>query len=175
MIRDEKELEDYICNNQEYFICELKKIFGKDEDIKFVGRQVKLGDDNIIDLLYYFENMCPEEKVPEISFVIIELKFRQLIAKDLSQLCRYVNILRDKAFSDEQFQNKNKEISVYGVFVSFGLDDDMQNISMSYGDEFFYIKIKPKLEFEQESWSYKEDYIDNIKLDKRIYDLLEGE
>lgn len=175
MINNERELEDYICNNQEEFICELKKIFGENNQIEFVGRQVKLGDDNIVDLLYSYEKKYNEEKVSVINFIVVELKFRQLIAKDLGQLSRYVNILRDKTFYDEEFQKRKKETSVYGVFVSFGLDDDMQNISMTNSDEFFYIKIKSRLKFEQESWSYKEDYIDNIKLDKRIYNLLKGE
>lgn len=52
MINYEKDLEDYICNNQEEFINQLQEIYGK--DIKFLGRQVDIGKrENIADLVYY--------------------------------------------------------------------------------------------------------------------------
>ena len=42
MISSEKELEDYICDNQEEFINVLKKIYAV-KNIEFIGRQIKIG------------------------------------------------------------------------------------------------------------------------------------
>lgn len=82
MINSEKDLENYICNNNEQFIESLKKEFyAKDCDIKFLGRQVKIGDSNIADLVYYFDK--PQKDIPVINrnYIIVELKFRNLSQK----------------------------------------------------------------------------------------------
>lgn len=55
MILSERDLENYICENQDEFIRQLKSIYGEDNDIKFLGRQVDLGNrENIADLIYYY-------------------------------------------------------------------------------------------------------------------------
>ena len=89
MIDSEKSLEDYICNHQEKFIAILKtNMKEKDCDIKFLGRQVRLGNDNIADLIYYYEKLTTYEEIEmnERIYIIVELKYRSLEPKDLVQL-----------------------------------------------------------------------------------------
>lgn len=164
MIKCEKELEDYICENQKDFINCLKKIYGEDEDIKFVGRQVRLGNDNIVDLLYYSKD-C--EQIPtgleinHYNFYIVELKYRQLVSSDISQLCRYMNILRKK------INDIDGEIYIGGIFVSDGIDDNVSTIAFQL-DDIVFLDMKQTLNFERLSYSYKEEYINSLKLDERI-------
>lgn len=123
MILSEKDLENYICENQDEFIKQLKSIYGEDNDIKFLGRQVDLGNrENIADLIYYYN-----EDKDFINYIVVELKYRNIQPKDLSQISRYMNVSIDK-LSQEEYSNF--DFDVRGVFVSFGLDDDMQYISM---------------------------------------------
>ena len=64
------------------------------------------------------------------------------------------------------------EHTVYGLFVSFGQNDLMQDISMNLpNSNIDYIEIKNDITFKQENWHHKEEYIENIKLDQRIIDL----
>ena len=57
----EKELENYICNHQDEFILVLKNtVYGEDCDIKFLGSQVKIGESNIADLIYYYDEIEKE-------------------------------------------------------------------------------------------------------------------
>lgn len=175
MIQSEKDLEDYICNNQEKFIETLKSIYGEDEDIKFLGRQVKIGQNNIADLVYYFKN---NEEIKDkdnnivfieesLNYIIIELKFRKLEPKDLSQLQRYMNSLQSKLLDDNKYSDYITEI--YGVFVSLGENDEMQDIAMSDNiNNISYIQIETNIEYKINNWSYKDEYIKNINLDKRI-------
>ena len=95
MFSSEKDLENYICENQENFIDCLKEIYGEDNNIKFLGRQVDLGNrENIADLIYYYDDILGNEKYR--TFVIVELKNRKLQPRDLSQLSRYINLLQNK-------------------------------------------------------------------------------
>ena len=169
MLQSEKDLEDYICNNQKEFIKVLKGIYGEDEDIKFVGRQVKIGDGNIADLVYYFIHDYPDAPFNEINFVIVELKFRKLEPKDLAQLSRYMHSLSEKLISDEKYGGY--ETIMNGVFVSFGEDELMQEITMNLdfeNENIHFLEIKNNITFSKESWSYRDEYIDRIKLDSRL-------
>lgn len=172
MIQSEKELEDYICANQEEFIKALKNIYGNDKGIEFIGRQVKLGEDNITDLLYYFDEKNSKllwEVKERRSFIIVELKFRQLEVKDLAQLQRYMNVLSNKL-------NENKysemDYNIYGVFISFGLTKEMQNINMANNiNDISFISIRNKIEYCIDNWKFNEEYLKNINLDDRIEEL----
>lgn len=77
MLFNERDLEDYICNNQEQFIATLKKeIYGEDCDIEFIGRQVKIGEDNIADIDFrtvrwgradeYIDNLKLDERIEKL-------------------------------------------------------------------------------------------------------------
>ncbi len=167
MINCEKDLEDYICYNQQEFINKLEEIYGK--DIKFLGRQVDIGKrDNIADLVYYQESF---DDIRYLRFIIVELKFRPLVAKDLAQLCRYMILLERKMLEDEKYYGV--DLSVQGLFVSNGMDNDMDIISMMNIPEISYLDIKQSLIFNEVNINYKEEYIQKLELDKRIDDLFE--
>jgi len=157
MISNEKELENYICNNQENFIDTLKKIYSIDE-IEFVGRQVRIGNDNIADLVYYGKDNCNDNIFK--SIIIVELKFRELECKDLSQLMRYICVLEEKDCYNN-FDN------VYGCFVSFGCSNEMKDICKKETNINF-INIKCNIEFNEENYSYTKEYLDNLSLDDRL-------
>lgn len=162
MILSERDLENYICENQDEFIRQLKSIYGEENDIKFLGRQVDLGNrENIADLIYYYD----EEKDFR-NYIVVELKYRNIQPKDLSQISRYMNVLIDK-LSQEEYSNF--DFDVHGVFVSFGLDDDMQYISMLEIPNIDYINIENVLKFDKSGrYYFNEDYLKNLKLDERI-------
>lgn len=161
MINSEKDLEDYICENQEEFINTLKTILSIDEKINFIGRQVKLGNDNICDLLYEFEY---DEKSK--NFIVVELKFRPLETKDLAQISRYISVLNDKL---EMKDELGIGATVYGVFVSFGLSREMMEIeSANLLNNIYFIKIEDKLFYSEERYYKKPEYIKKIELDERI-------
>ena len=177
MIDSEKSLEDYICNHQEKFIAILKTNMNeKDCDIKFLGRQVRLGNDNIADLIYYYEKLTTYEEIEmnERIYIIVELKYRSLEPKDLAQLSRYMNILEKKLQSEEKYQEKYENF-VRGVFVSFGENKEMQDISMRDIDNISFISFECDLIFRNDDWDYKEEYLNEIKLDDRLEQLFKKE
>lgn len=178
LINSEKELEDYICQNQERFINSLKKTINTDEDIKFIGRQVEIGQENRSDLMYYYDHIDKENNLAFRFIIIVELKFRKLEPRDISQLSRYMNIFQE-CINNDKIKNKNiNDIFVEGVFVSMGQDELTKEISMflnqsSSGNDIYFMNISSQINFNEESYSYNEEYIKNLKLDKRINDLFE--
>lgn len=177
MIDSEKSLEDYICNHQEKFIAILKtNMKEKDCDIKFLGRQVRLGNDNIADLIYYYEKLTTYEEIEmnERIYIIVELKYRSLEPKDLAQLSRYMNILEKKLQSEEKYQEEYENF-VRGVFVSFGENNEMQDISMRGIDNISFISFECDLIFHNDDWDYKEEYLKEINLDDRLEQLFKKE
>lgn len=168
---NERELEDYICENIENFIEKLKEIY-RVNDIQFLGRQVKIGYQNIADLIFYSKENLKEFEV--VNYYIVELKFRKLEPKDLAQLNRYMNILENKV--REKYEDK--EVNVYGIFVSTGANEEMKYIldrinSSSDGNRIISIAFETKLSLEEENFWLNEDYINNLELDNRIEELYE--
>lgn len=164
MIQSEKELEDYICSNQEEFIDFLKRIYGKEKEIKFIGRQLKIGKENIADLIYYDEQgNCK-------NYYVVELKFRKVKPDDLSQISRYMTLLNEKAISN------NINANIYGLFVSLGVMSNMEGIMIkqkSFGDSNIkFASIKTKLKFGIDEFSCKQEYIQNLSLDTRIKEVM---
>lgn len=156
MIKDEKELEDYICDHQEIFIKKLKEVFDYN-NIEFVGRQIRIGNDNIADLIYIARI---DDEIPIKDIIIVELKFRELQCKDLSQLTRYMSVLEEKD-GNLSFEN------VYGCFVSFGCSNEMKDICKK--EEYIkFINIKCNIEFNEESYCYNEEYLNNLSIDDRL-------
>ena len=175
MIKSEKELEDYICNNIE----ELKKlinnmIFGNNGNIKFIGRQVQIGKLNIADLIFineYAESIPVGENgelttIYNHDYIIVELKFRELEPKDLSQLARYMNTLQSKLLNDGYEGSSD----IYGIFISLGMNKEMEEISMleQLKNNIFFVNVVSTLSFSINNLCYKEDYISDLKLDDRI-------
>lgn len=181
MIQSERGLEDYICNNQDQFIKELKDIYGKDCDIKFIGRQVHIGEKNIADLIYYYDEEVRRTKDDPIEFIarhyiIVELKFRMLEPRDLAQISRYMTTLKDKLASEDKYCAYDTWVD--GLFVSLGEDENMQEIIMQFEEENISINslsIQSNIIFHKNSWSHNEKYIENLKLDNRIEELYLGE
>ncbi len=172
MIAGEKELEDYICEHQEDFIEALKGIYGKDEDIKFLGRQVKIGESNIADLIYYYDKETKYKhdnntlSIKEKWFIIVELKYRELVPKDLTQISRYMSALREKLWQD---YSDKYETFVEGLFVSFGQDTSMQEITINFDfDDVHFLNIEENISFKPEHYIHKSEYIEKLKLDERI-------
>lgn len=86
MITSEKELENYIIDDEDF--C---KFIGDAFSLKHVNvieNQVHVGNENIIDVLC--AGLDDEEKE---VLVVVELKFRPIEAKDFAQLGRYISAL----------------------------------------------------------------------------------
>lgn len=163
MIMSEKMLEDYICENQESFIKELEDIVSTN-DIVFVGRQIKIGQDSICDLLYKYRYRDEDEY----NFIIVELKYRGLEPKDLSQISRYIANLKGHI----ETNTKLKNIDVIGVFVSFGLSNDLKEVCCAnILQDIYFIKIKAHLEYMKEKYTKSKEYLQQIQLDERITDI----
>jgi antitoxin component YwqK of YwqJK toxin-antitoxin module len=169
----EKELENYICEHQEDFISVLKRtIYDESYDIKFLGRQVKIGENNIADLVYYYDdiNDTKEEVVFYKNFIIVELKFRETSPKDLAQISRYMSCLKEKFNSDKKYSN----FFVDGIIVSFGEDREMQEIicNNAISEAIYFLTYETKVDFKSSGFWYKsEEYIENLVLDDRIENL----
>lgn len=175
MIDSEEKLENYICENQEQFIQELKKIFHIRENIDFVGRQVRIGEHNIADLIYSFEKITKSEKYDfeekTINFIIVELKYRKLQPKDLGQLGRYIVTLEDKIINDNKTEKKYDCFEIYGVLAGFDLDEDLQEIQMLLdrnNDTIKFINVEHSTQYSGVSYSHNTDYIKDLKLDVRL-------
>ena len=156
MINSERELEDYICEHQDEFIEKLKSVFNA-KNIKFVGRQIKIGNDNIADLVYV---MYASVDVPIQELIIVELKYRKLMCKDLAQIARYISTISEK---DEYINFEN----VYGCFVSFGCSEEMMDICKLM-ENIKFISLECNFNYEQESYKYSEEYLKEINLDNRL-------
>ena len=175
-INSEQELEDYICYNQEKFINSLKENFYEEKDIKFLGRQVEIGQENRADLIYYYDYINEYTKKIFRNIIIVELKYRKLEPKDVSQLSRYMNIFKE-CVKKEMIKDDNiEDINIDGVFVSFGQDKLMQEISMyldsnCYGSDIHFMNANVEISFRSENYIHNKEYINNLKLDKRIKDL----
>ena len=153
----EKELEDYICNHQEDFISVLKSdIYDESYEIKFLGRQVKIGENNIADLVYYYDDIGNNGVIK--NYIIVELKFRETSPKDLAQISRYMSCLKEKLNSDEKYCKNIVE----GIIVSFGEDREMQEIiaNNAISEGICFISYETKVDFKSSGFWYKdENYI----------------
>lgn len=92
MITNEKELENYIVNDDSF--CDFLESMFQLKDVKVMGRQVHVGTENILDIIYQGKEGVLEE-VAEKVYIIVELKYRILEAKDFAQLARYITALLD--------------------------------------------------------------------------------
>lgn len=169
-INSEKDLEDYICKNIEDFIEFLNSIYGEDENIEFVGRQVIIGDSRI-DLLFKIDN---EEEGPcglerNRTFIVVELKFRDIETKDVAQLTRYMNLLYSLD-CDERIGNV--DVFVKGLLLGTDLNNDMQEIEMyldNYSNvDISFAQINTSVNYGLSSYIRKEEYIKSMTIDHRL-------
>lgn len=168
-INSEKDLEDYICNNLTEFIDFLKSIYGEDEDIEFVGRQIVIGDSRL-DLLFQIQEESDKEYFGITkTFIVVELKFRNAEPKDIGQLTRYMNLLYDLEF-DERVGST--EVFVKGLLLTTGLNDDVQEIQMylsNYTDaDITFAEIKSDITYKIDSYSRRSEYIEKMTVDSRL-------
>lgn len=179
VINSEKDLEDYICSHIDNFITDMKKSVWKyrNVDIRFVGRQVRIGG-QIADLVFYYETTeKPDENVQWTvkNFIIVELKYRVCETKDLAQLSKYMNLfdsLQDKFGIEDDFY----EIHTEGILLGFDLDNNLQEIEMQmYNDgNIHFMNVRQTLYFNNISYSLKEEYVKTMQVDDRILEICKG-
>lgn len=168
----EKDVEDYICAHQEQFIEIIKGIFKSDE-ASFVGRQVTLGKDHRIDLLYQLTDIdkgTPVGDVSSTAFLIVELKNRELIPEDFAQIGRYLSIFDQKL--DGELTQKSK-----GLFVAPCIGEKVKDMMTSWDWDnplIKFVTFTTSIKFQEADCSlgWKEDYIEKLELDSRVVDTL---
>lgn len=168
-INSERELEDYICEHIEDFINFLKSIYGENEDIEFVGRQIVIGDSRL-DLLFQIVRISEDPYINfSKTFIVVELKFRKAEPKDIAQLSKYVNLLHNLEYDKRIGQT---EVFVKGLLLTAGLGNEMQEIQMYLNNytnaNIKFVTIKTNLEYELDSYSRRDEYIRNMSVDKRL-------
>lgn len=179
-INNEKELEDYICKDIDGFIEDMKEaVWGyRKQDIKFLGRQVRIGG-QIADLVFYYDGEDgPDENTRWLvrTFIIVELKFRTCETKDLAQLSKYLNLFDALAWKHDNKLNLG-EIHSEGILLGFDLDNNLQEIQMQLeGTNIHFMKLNQTIDFDRISYSLKESFIEQMQVDDRILNLFrEGE
>lgn len=173
-INSERELEDYICEHIEDFINFLKSIYGEDEDIEFVGRQIVIGDSRL-DLLFQIVSISEDPYINfSKTFIVVELKFRKAEPKDIAQLSRYVNLLHNLEYDKRIGQT---EVFVEGLLLTAGLGNEMQEIQMYLNNytnaNIKFATIKTNIEYVIDSYSRRDEYIRNMSVDKRLREIRE--
>ena len=172
-INSERDLEDYICENIEDFISFLKELYKYDhinvEKIEFVGRQAVVGDSRF-DLLFEIQEKTDDQFV-EIAkiFIVVELKFRKAEPQDIAQLSRYLNLLNSLE-CDERIGSTL--VNAKGLLLTTGLSNEMQDIQMYLTDytnaDIKFVHINTKVNFEQDSYYYKDEFLENMIVDSRL-------
>lgn len=166
-INSEKDLEDFICNHLTQFIDFLKSIYGENENIEFVGRQIVIGDSRL-DLLFQIQEEAGYFETRK-TFIVVELKFRNAEPKDIGQLTRYMNLLYDLEF-DERIGAT--EVIVKGLLLTTGLNNDVQEIQMylsNYTDaDIIFAEIKSDITYNIDSYSRRKEYLEKMTVDSRL-------
>lgn len=174
-ITSEKGLEDYICKNQKEFI----KILGKalnvnPELITFIGRQIVVGTQNRIDLLYFFDKphkeliKCGCEDYFIRYVVIVELKFRKLHVNDINQVARYA----DGIYSCETLANGVMSNEPICVLVGLGIDNELERL---YGSgiidtkSLLLIEVSPDACFEKRESQLQGTEVNTIDCDLKSF------
>lgn len=172
-VNSEKDLEDYICNNIDEFIKFLQGLYIDEnlnvENIEFVGRQIVVGDSRF-DLLFEIQEKIDNEFFEiERTFIVVELKFRKAEPKDIAQLSRYLNLLKSLE-CDKRVGSTFVEVK--GILLTEGLNAEMQDIQMYLNDytntDIKFVHINTNINFEEDNYSYKSEYLENMSVDKRL-------
>lgn len=83
-----------------------------------MGRQIHIGTENILDIMYQGKEDVPED-VAEKVYIIVVLKYRVLEVKDFAQLARYMTALLDYTSETE------KIFIVKGLLLGTGVNRDV--------------------------------------------------
>lgn len=170
-INSEKDLEDYICDNLEEFVSFINsQVWISKDPIDFIGRQIEIAG-NRIDLLFKTIWEHKENNFKRCTFIVVELKFRQAEPKDIAQLSKYMNLIRD--IGDKLNEEcESDDIDVKGILLTTGSNYDVQEIQMnmeSLGlDDICFATYNTSLFYNTESFSRKEEYVENMTYDKRF-------
>lgn len=172
-INSEKDLEDYICEHTDNFIVFLKQLY-KDDNIKvdkieFVGRQVIIGDSRL-DLLFEIQEKANDPYFDICkTFIVVELKFRKAEPKDIAQLSRYMNLLNSLECNE---RIGSTLVNAKGLLLTTGLNNEVQDIQMYLNDytnaNIKFAHINTRVDFEQDSYSYKDEFLENMTVDSRL-------
>ena len=176
-IYSEKELEDYICEHIDDFIDFLKQLYKSDkintDNIKFVGRQVTVGNSRF-DLLFETQEEIDNEDFDTCkTFIVVELKFRETEPKDIAQLSRYLNLLSLLNYKEEM--PKTTLIKAKGILLTTGLNDETRDIQMYLNyhtnTDIKFAHIEAKVNFKQDNYFYNIEYLKNMTIDNRLKDI----
>lgn len=119
-IKNERAMEDFI-QADESFNKYIEDIYSL-KNVKLLGRQVHIGDGNIIDLLYEGDGNAPYNDKSK-CLIIVELKFRALEMVDLAQIARYACVTQ-ALFYKTVDNKKHQNLEVYTLLVGTGLTLD---------------------------------------------------
>lgn len=146
-IKNERTMEDFI-QADESFNKYIEDIYSL-KNVKLAGRQVHVGDGNIIDLLYKgYGNATHNDKTK--CLVIVELKFRELEMVDLAQIGRYACVLRAQLLKTIN-RRKHQNFEVYTILVGTGITLDFAHFMNGglYDDDYFKVmRIKTDVIYE---------------------------
>lgn len=117
-INSEKTMEDYLSNDKK-FKGAILSAFGL-TSVRYIGRQLHIGTENIIDMLYIGNSGEPESDDFNRYLIIVELKYRALEAKDYSQLGRYI-FATNQFFKQGGESEEYKDVYVVGLLVGTGI------------------------------------------------------
>lgn len=119
-IKNERTMEDFI-QADESFNKYIEDIYSL-KNVELLGRQVHIGDSNIIDLLYKGDGNAPHNDKNK-CLVIVELKLRALEMVDLAQLGRYAFVARVQLYKTIDRRN-HQNYDIYTLLVGTGVTED---------------------------------------------------
>ncbi|MDL2235298.1 endonuclease NucS [Christensenellaceae bacterium OttesenSCG-928-L17] len=144
----EKELEDYIVEDIDHMKYLIEASYksgawnsdGWDAHVSCIGRQVRIGQANIMDICYEvsFDNIVDRD------LVIVELKSVKGNVAALAQLCRYINVAKARRLD---YRN------VYGLLVAPDFDENLREIQAA--------NMNPDIQIA--SFIYAFDFIFNLE------------
>lgn len=111
-----------------------------------------------------------EKDFKRYSFLVVELKYRKAEPKDLAQISRYINLIRDLENELNKKYNSN-EITVDGLLLTMGSNSEMQEIQMNLkyeGINVYFASYQTELFYEFENYSRKEEFVKQMTYDKRF-------
>lgn len=119
-IKNERTMEDFI-QADESFNEYIEDIYSL-KNVELLGRQVHIGDGNIIDLLYKGDGNAPHNDKTK-CLVIVELKLRELEMVDLAQISRYSCVALEQLWKTINKRN-HENYEVYTILVGTGITLD---------------------------------------------------
>lgn len=146
LIKNERTMEDYISNDDAF--NEYLQVMYDLKNVKLLGRQVHVGDGNILDLLYEGSGNSPDKEKTK-YLIIVELKCRPLELVDLSQIGRYSYALQ--AYLWHGIDSKNiEDFEVGTVLVGTGVTTDFAHFANGglYDDKTRFMTINTDVYYE---------------------------